>query len=211
MAPLALVAVDSAPRIEERDVTDEPLPETRSGTITRILSELRRGDPGAEQALFELVQDELQRVARALMHRQPVGHTLQPTALVNEAYMRLLGAGPTDFADRDHFLRTAARAMRSILVDHARRRLADKRGGDRAQVVLKDDVAAEVPDGEIVAVNEALGRLEAVQPRAARVVELRFFGGMGEEEIARLLDVGVRTVRRDWQLARAWLYREIRR
>jgi RNA polymerase sigma factor (TIGR02999 family) len=211
MAPLMLAAVDSAPRIEERCVHEEPIPETRSGTITRILSDLRRGDPGAEAALFDLVQDELQRVARALMHRQPAGHTLQPTALVNEAYLRLLGGGDADFADRDHFLRTAARAMRSILVDHARRRLADKRGGERQQVVLRDDHAAEVPDEEIVAVNEALARLEAVQPRGARVVELRFFGGMGEEEIARLLDVGVRTVRRDWQLARAWLYREIRR
>jgi len=178
--------------------------------ITEVLAELRRGSPGAEDELFRVVYGELKRLASAQMRHQPRSHTLQPTALVHEAYLRLMGGPDPAWADRNHFLRASARAMRSILVDFARRRGAQKRGGGRNRITFDEEAFAgmRVPD-EIVAVDEALEKLERVHPRASRVVELRFFGGLTVAEAAGVMGVNEATVYRAWEHARSWLYREI--
>jgi RNA polymerase sigma factor (TIGR02999 family) len=181
------------------------------GTVTVVLEELRQGTPGAHEELFRIVYGELKALAAARMRRQPSDHTLQPTALVNEAYLRLMGTAAPDWRDRSHFFASAARAMRSILVDFARRRGALKRGGDRERISLHEDrQAATDESGEILAVHEALDKLERIDPVLARVVELRFFGGLSVPETAAVLEVAERTVYRHWNQARAWLYREIR-
>jgi len=177
--------------------------------VTEILEQLRRDAPGAREQLFELVYAELKRLASARMRSEPGGVTLQPTALVHEAYLRLLDT--PSWNDRAHFLNAAARAMRSILVDFARARLALKRGGGLERVPLSEHDEPEVdPIEEVVAVHDALAKLESEDPRGARLVELRFFGGLGVSETARILGIGERTARRDWERARLWLYREIR-
>jgi len=182
------------------------------GTVTVVLEELRRGTPGADEELFRIVFGELKALARAKMRRQPSDHTLQPTALVNEAYLRLMGAAAPDWKDRAHFFSSAARAMRSILVDFARRRGALKRGGDQAKLALLEERAAPTDDSaEILAVHEALDKLERIDPLLSRVVELRFFGGLSVPETAAVLEVTERTVYRHWNQARAWLYHEIRK
>jgi len=185
-----------------------------SGTVTVILEELRQGTPGAREELFRIVYAELKQLAAAKMRRQPGDHTLQPTALVHEAYLRLMGSEAPRFEDRSHFFGSAARAMRSILVDFARQRQSLKRGGGRAPSTLQDDdrAAGKAPDpdpAEILAVHEALEKLEAIDPDRSRVVELRFFGGLEMEEIAAVLGVAERTVYRSWNTARAWLFREM--
>jgi RNA polymerase sigma factor (TIGR02999 family) len=181
----------------------------QQGEVTRALHELNAGRADAGEELFRLVYGELRRLAAAQMAGQPPGHTLQPTALVHEAYMKLLG-GEGAFADRAHFLNAAARAMRSILVDHARARGRQKRGGEAARIEFHESIhgALDAHD-EILSVHEALRKLEEIDPRRARVVELRYFGGLTFEETARLLEIPERTVYRLWDLARAWLYREI--
>jgi len=177
--------------------------------VTEVLAELRRGAAGAREQLFQLVYGELRRIAGAQMRNEPSDHTLTPTALVHEAYLRLLGTS-AEWKDRSHFLTTAARAMRSILVDFARSRRAIKRGGgDRAIPLENDAQAGDFRWEETLAVHEALRRLEAVDPEGARVVELRFFGGLGMGEVADVLGVSESTVYRSWTHARAWLYREI--
>jgi RNA polymerase sigma factor (TIGR02999 family) len=180
------------------------------GRITEALDELRRDAPGASERLFRLVYHELRRLADAHMRRQPAGHTLQPTALVHEAYLRLMGGEEVPWRDRGHFLAASARAMRSILVDFARRRTAKKRGGGRRRVTLSETASADQHAAEeILAVHVALERLEAVDPLGSRVVQLRFFGGLTADETARVLDVATSTVFRVWEHARSWLYREI--
>lgn len=181
-----------------------------AGPVTAILDELRRGTPGASAELFRVVYAELKGLANAAMRRQPTGHTLQPTALVHETYLRLVGDGVRPWQDRAQFFGSAAKAMRSILVDFARARGAEKRGGDRHRVPLEDDRAAPEGDEEVLAVHEALERLERISAELAAVVELRFFGGLSVEETAAALNVTERTVYRMWNQARAWLYREIR-
>ncbi len=181
-----------------------------SADVTRALAAVSAGVPRADTRLLELVYGELKRIAAAKMAGQDPAHTLQPTALVHEAYLRLLGraAGAPAFRDGAHFFTAAAAAMRSILVDHARRKQAEKRGGGAGHVTLHPDlVGGSDPLEKILQVHEALGGLAADHPRPARVVELLFFAGLSVEEAAGVLGVSDRTVKRDWRFARACLLR----
>ena len=178
--------------------------------VTEVLEELRRGAPGAQAELFRLVYGELKRLASAQMRAQPPGHTLQPTALVNEAYLRLIGGSQAEYKDRSHFFATAARAMRSILVDFARAKAAQKRGGGRRRITFDEGAhAGQHADEEIIAVHDALEKLEELDGHKARVVELRFFGGLTLEETAEVLGTNISDIHRTWELARTWLFREI--
>jgi len=143
------------------------------------------------------------------MRRQRPGNTLQTTALVNEAFVRLVDSNKVNWQDRSHFFAISAQLMRRVLVDAARRRKSEKRGGDRVRVTLADDVKSVDDQADVVAIDEALTRLAALSPRQSRIVELRYFAGLTEEEVAETLEISTRTVRRDWNLARAWLYREL--
>jgi RNA polymerase sigma factor (TIGR02999 family) len=179
--------------------------------ITGLLVAWGRGDQRALDALAPLVQQELRRVAARQMAGERRGHILQPTALVNEVYLRLVDWHDVEWQNRAHFFGVAARIMRRILVDVARARGRAKRGGDALQVSLADvpDVAVP-PTQDLVALDDALRTLESLDHRQGQVVELRFFGGLSLEEAAAALKVSVGTVRRDWSLAQAWLYRELR-
>ncbi len=178
--------------------------------ITRILRQWGGGDQKAAEQLFPLVYDELRRLARSYLSKERSGHTLQPTALVHEAYLRLIDQDHADWQNRVHFYAIAATMMRRILVNHARDRAAMKRGRGFQVVSLED--TGDVGHGEeldLVRLDEALERLEKVDERKMRVVEMRFFGGMTEKEISSLLDVSEKTVRRDWTMAKLWLRREL--
>lgn len=178
--------------------------------VTGLLQQWRGGDPAALERLLPLVHDTLHRLAHRYVNRERKDHTLQTTALVNEAFLRLVGQDGTAFADRAHFFAVSAQVMRHILVDYARQRAAGKRGGDFRRVTLDDEVpAADERSAELVALDEALAALERVNPRGSKVVELRYFGGMSNREAAEVLQVSETTVERDWRLARAWLYREL--
>lgn len=180
--------------------------------VTRLLEAWRDGDEQALAALTPIVEHELHRLAARYMAGERPGHVLQPTALVNEAYLRLADWKDVRWQNRAHFFAMAAQIMRRVLVDMARTRDRSKRGGGRLHVSLSE--AAQVPaarSADFVALDDALRSLEALDPRKSRVVELRFFGGLSLEEVAQVLDVSVATVRRDWSLARAWLYRELGR
>ena len=184
-----------------------------SGEVTRILQEIRK-QPGdsreATDRLFEILYDELHRIAANLMRGERCGHTLQPTALVNEAYLKLLGGADTDWENRAHFLRTAARAMRQVLVDYARKHAAAKRGGSFTRVTLHENLAQRKhPEIEILVLHEALNRLSGMDERMGRVVEMRVFAGMKMAEIAHTLSVSKRTADNDWSFARTWLSREL--
>jgi RNA polymerase sigma-70 factor (ECF subfamily) len=178
--------------------------------LTGLLVAWGQGDQGALAALAPLVQQELHRVAARQMVGERPGHILQPTALVNEVYVRLVDWRNVKWQNRAHFFGVAARIMRRILVDAARARGRTKRGGDALQVSLADvpDVAVPLTQ-DLVALDDALKTLETLDPRQSQVVELRFFGGLSLEEAAEALNVSVGTVRRDWSLAQAWLYREL--
>lgn len=180
--------------------------ETKARDVTRLLEAVDDGDEEALERLLPLVYDELRAIAARQLRRERPGHTLQPTALVHETYLKLVG-GELPASSRAHFLALAARAMRQVLVDHARRRNADKRGGSENPATLTDGSASiELDPVGVLALDRALGELE---PRQRKVVECRFFGGMEETEIARALGVSERTIRRDWVKARAWLYRAL--
>jgi RNA polymerase sigma-70 factor (ECF subfamily) len=181
-----------------------------TGDVTRLLAQVRDGRTGASDELFARVHHELRRLAAGQMRNERRDHTLQPTALVHEAYLRLVDQREVSPENRAHFFGTAANVMRRILIDHARARHADKRGGDQVRVDLDEaaGVAAEHSDS-LVELDAALDRLAGIDPRRARVVELRFFGGLTVEEIAGVMSVGPRTVDRDWRVARAWLRREL--
>lgn len=178
--------------------------------ITEYLAKVREGDQQALGRVYELLYPELKRLAQARLLRLAPGATLTPTVLVNEAYLRLhIGDGLCP-ADRQHLMACAARAMRFIMVDHARRRHAAKRGDGLAEVTLTDVIAAEAPgNADLLDIDRALDRLEAINPAHRELVELRFFGGLSEVEIAELRGVSTRTVRRDWQRARALLHAQI--
>ncbi|MGE3164414.1 MAG: sigma-70 family RNA polymerase sigma factor [Planctomycetota bacterium] len=170
-----------------------------------------RRHPGGSE-LFETVYDELRALARSWFRRQPKHHTLQPTALVHEAFLRLADVAPERVKDRTHFLATAASAMRQILVDHSRRRNAQKRGAGRSRIPL-DGVALTHGESELdlEVLHQSLEDLERLNPRQSRIVELRFFGGLTVVETAEVLGIGERTVKLDWQFARAWLLSECQR
>jgi RNA polymerase sigma factor (TIGR02999 family) len=179
--------------------------------ITRILQDWGKGRDGAQERLFLAVYDELRRVARQYLRRESADQTLQPTELVHEAYMRLVDQTRVTWQNRAHFFGIAAQQMRRILVDRARARKAGKRGGDVSLLIFDDSHAAPQgqPTVDLLALDEALERLAQVDERKARVVEMRFFAGLKEEEIAECLNVSTKTVERDWQMAKLWLYSEL--
>lgn len=179
----------------------------QTAEITRWLSRWRTGDTDARDHLFAVVQPALRRIAARLMQRERPDHTLEPNALVNELYVRLIGTEPLEYQDRAHFLAIAAKTMRRILIDHARARASAKRGGAQHRVSLSDvgGWSPAVVGEDLLALDAALTELESADPRAARVVELRFFGGLREEDVAVVLSVSAITVKRDWKAARAWL------
>jgi RNA polymerase sigma factor (TIGR02999 family) len=183
---------------------------TRPGDqVTQILERARAGDPEAAEAAMRLLFDELRAIAAERMGRAGKAHTLQPTALVNEAYLRLVRS-TQPWESRAHFLAFAARAMRSVLVDHERRKRALRRGGDRRREVFDEAVAwFETHQLDLLALDEALGRLATVNPRAAQVVELKYFGGLPHDRVARVLGISERSVERTWALARGWLHRAL--
>lgn len=177
------------------------------GEVTQLLEALRRGEREALDRLLPLVYEELRGMARRQLGREQAGHTLHATGLVHEAYVKLAGGGMLNAVNRAHFLAIASRAMRQVLVEHARRRNAEKRGGGWERTTLNDgDQPVEFSPDELLGLDRALAELE---PRQREVVEYRFFGGMEEHEIATVLGVSERTVRRDWVKARAWLYRSL--
>ena len=180
------------------------------GPVTELLVRYHAGDSGALDQLLPLVYDELQRLASRHIRKERQNHTLQSTALVHEAYLRLVGQAPSEWQTRTRFFAVAANLMREILVDHARRHKTAKRGGGAYRVTL--DEGLELPpqvDLDLVALDEALIALARIDPAKARLVELRFFGGLTIEESADVLGLSLATVKRHWSLARAWLYREI--
>jgi RNA polymerase sigma-70 factor (ECF subfamily) len=178
--------------------------------LTDLLLEWRQGDRSALDRLTPLVYDELRRIAHRYVKQERDGHTLQTTALVNEAYLRLAGERRIDWQNRQHFFAVMAQVMRRVLIDYARRRHYAKRGGNAHHVSL-DDVAGMTHEraAELVALDEALQELAKVDERKTRVVELRYFGGLSLEETADVLDVSVTTVRREWRVAKAWLFRRV--
>jgi RNA polymerase sigma factor (TIGR02999 family) len=181
-----------------------------SGSVTHLLRRWGAGDTVAESELYSQIYAELRRLAGHYMRNEAAGATLQPTALVHEVYVRLAGGKAAEWQDRGHLLALASRAMRRLLVDRARARHAAKRGGDFRHTTLAGDVAAEESNrAELLAVHEALERLEAIEPRQSQIVEMRYFAGFSFEETADALGISVRTAKRDWDLARLWLHREI--
>jgi RNA polymerase sigma-70 factor (ECF subfamily) len=181
-------------------------------SITALLAQLSEGNREVEERLAPQIYKELRRLAAHYMRLERVNHTLQPTALVNEAYIRLVQQPPIPWQGRVHFFAVASHLMRHILVDHARARQADKRGGIQHQVSLYDDVLPTHEKSiDVLALHEALEHLMNFDPRQGRIVELHFFGGLTFDEIALVLHVSERTAKRDWNMARTWLKRELSR
>ena len=181
-----------------------------SQEITQLLLAWGSGDKAALDALMPIVYDELRRLAKRYMRRQNPDHTLQTTALVNEAYLRLIDSSRVRWQDRTHFFAISAQLMRRILVDSARAKNSLKRGGEQIQITLDERIEAPFEkETNLVALDEALQKLAKLSERQSQIVELRYFGGLSEEEIAETMKISTRTVRRDWSLARAWLYREL--
>jgi RNA polymerase sigma factor (TIGR02999 family) len=177
-----------------------------SNGVTQILQAAQRGDKEAAARLLPLVYDELRKLARQKLVRLPPGQTLQPTALVHEAYLRILGKPALKLADRRHFFFVAARAMRDILVEQARQKSGPKRGGNRRRVQLTETIALDTPlSDDILSLNEAVHELEQLDPEKGRIVDLRYFAGMRTEETAHVLGVSERTVHRHWRFIKAWL------
>jgi RNA polymerase sigma factor (TIGR02999 family) len=187
--------------------SDREVPHTAN--ITRLLIAWGGGDQAALEALAPHIHQELHRLAAGYMSRERPGHVLQATALVNEAFLRLVDWKEVQWNNRAHFFGVAAQMMRRVLVDYARARGRAKRGGGALQVSLSEAADSPQPPGDLLALDEALHYLEKLDPRQARVIEMRFFGGLSLEETAEAMHVSVGTVRRDWSLARAWLFREL--
>lgn len=177
--------------------------------ITALLDRWKNGDPAALERLLPIVYDELKVIAYRQFQKEKSGHTLQPTAIVHETYLKILGQDPGRVDNRIHFYALAAKAMRQVLVDHSRRRAAEKRAGDLQRMTLTDALGRPLSvtgtSEDTLAVHQALERLAEIRPRAARVVELRYFGGMSLDQTAEVLSVTQKTVVRDWQTARLWL------
>lgn len=185
---------------------------TEKGELTLLLDRLAGGDRSAEEALMPRVYVELHRLAMARLRSERPGHTLQATALVHEVYLRMCGSCEIQYRDRAHFFRVAARLMRNILVDYARQRGTLKRGAGAPPVPLDETIAVSASQSaEALEVDELLKKLAEFSPRQAQVVEMRFYGGLTEEEIAAALGKHVRTIRRDWLMARAWLHEQLKR
>jgi RNA polymerase sigma-70 factor, ECF subfamily len=185
-------------------------PPRQEHEITQLLAEWREGNQAALDELYPLVYDELHRLARRYMSRERKGHTLQTTALINEAYVRLVDQRNVQWANRSHFFAISAQIMRRILIDHARRHAYAKRGGGARQVSL-DETAIVIQDdlAEFLRLDEALKSLAELDPRRSQVVELKYFGGLNNDEIAGVLKISKNTVIRDWNMARAWLYSQL--
>ena len=181
------------------------------GQVTVLLKAMKGGDKTAAEQLLPLVYSELHRLARSYMHRERVDHTLQPTALINEAYLRLAREN-VDWQSRQHFIGVAANVMRRLLVDHARAHNAEMRSGGLQRVELEDGFMVSTErSAEVLALHDALTALEKVDPRQAKVVELRYFGGFSLEEIGDLMEISPRTVKRHWALARIWLLKRMKK
>jgi RNA polymerase sigma factor (TIGR02999 family) len=184
--------------------------ERAPGDVTRLLRAFREGNGDAERKLLDIVYGELHRIAERYMRRERSDHTLQPTALVHEAYVHLVGQRAKDWQNRAHFYGVAAQVMRRILVDYARSHAAAKRGGGEHAVPLEYSIAlSDVKPDEVMAVDEALSRLAEFDARQSRIVELRFFGGLTEAETAEVLGLSSRTIKREWAVAKAWLHGEL--
>jgi RNA polymerase sigma factor (TIGR02999 family) len=178
---------------------------------TQLLHRVARGETGAENELVPRIYQDLRRLAAGYLRRERPGHTLQPTDLIHEAYLRLLGPNAVECQDRPHFFRLAAGAMRRVLVDHARSKNADKRGGGAVRVPLDEFLKTPtLPTDQIIDVDSALTRLALLDERQVKIVEMRFFAGLSEEEIADALELSTRTVKREWAMARAWLLSELK-
>ncbi len=176
--------------------------------VTQLLADWGKGDRSALDKLLPLVHSELRRIAQRQMSQERPGHTLQATALVNEAYLKLAGQQGFDWQNRAHFFAVCAQVMRHILIDHARAHARDKRGGGAVKVSLNDAlVVVEDQNAHFIALDEALRVLESLDPQKGKIVELRYFGGLSVEETAEVMNISPRTVRREWQRAKAWLYR----
>ena len=187
-----------------------PMP-SEPGEVTQLLQDFTRGDPVAGDKLIPLVYQELKRQAQRQLHRERIGHTLQPTALVHEAFLRLVGQRRANWKNRAHFFGVAAQLMRRILIDYARGRQRFKRGGDQQRVPLEEThLVSEEQSKEWIALDEALHRLTEMDERQSRIVELRVFGGLTTDETAEVLDISASTVLREWNVAKVWLHREIR-
>jgi RNA polymerase sigma factor (TIGR02999 family) len=198
------VTVDNTTGAEEAGSMD-----IEKGQVTKLLKAMAKGDSGAADKLLPLVYGELHRLASSYMRNERPDHTLQATALINEAYLRL-AQEDTDWNSREHFIGVAANVMRRVLVDYARAHKAERRGGGLKRVEMQDDLALSVEKlDEVEALDGALCNLEVHNPRQGKVVELRYFGGLSVEQIASLLQVSPRSVKRDWSLARIWLFREL--
>ncbi len=184
-------------------------PPLQQHEITQLLEEWSSGNQTALDRLYPLVYDELRRLARQYMRREKQGHTLQTTALINEAYVRLVDQKDVHWANRSHFFAISAQIMRRILIDHARRNLYAKRGGGAQRVSLDDNATFADSASELILLDEALRSLAELDPRRSQVVELRYFGGLNNVEIAGVLQISENTVTRDWNMARAWLYQQL--
>ncbi len=186
------------------------MPEGDSTEVTRIVNDMVAGDRAVAERLFCLIYDSLHDLAARYLKGERPGHTLSPTALVHEAYVKLVDQSRVNWRGRTHFFAVGAQAMRRILVDHARHKHRIKRGGGRARIQLDDQIALSPRrDEDVLALDEALAKLAQVDPRQATVVELRFFGGLNVAEVADVLGVSKRTVEGEWTMARAWLRREL--
>jgi RNA polymerase sigma factor (TIGR02999 family) len=188
------------------------LSKDRPANVTQLLIDWGKGNASARDDLMPLVYDELRRMARHYMKSEDRAHTLQPTALVHDAYIRLVDQNRVNWQNRAHFFGVAAQIIRRVLVDHARARHRLKRGGLALKVTLIDDIAAAANQAELdlVALDEGLNRLAELDERQSRIIELRFFGGLSIEETAEALTLSPATVKREWSMARAWLFRELR-
>jgi RNA polymerase sigma factor (TIGR02999 family) len=185
-------------------------PSPAAHEVTRLLHQISGGDASAVERLVPMIYAELRQIAERAMRHERSDHTLQPTALVHEAFLRLVGKPDLSWESRAHFLNIAAQAMRRVLLMHARERRAGKRGGGLDRVTLDEQLMGSAERGvDLIGLDESLERLAAVFPRKARVVELRFFAGLGIEETARVLEISPATVKREWDFARAWIRRDL--
>ena len=181
-----------------------------SKSLTQLLIDVGNGNGDALNQILPLIYDELRRLAGSYMRRERQDHTLQPTALVHEAYLRLIDQRRADWKNRAQFFGLAANMMRRVLVNHARDRAADKRGGNTPRVTLSLADGLEQPEVDVIAVDEALGKLAELDPRKSRIIEFKFFTGLTTEEIAEVLGISTATVEREWKFARAWLFNALK-